>query len=383
MTWFTKETPTAVRPQFGLSQRGRAGLEILGAMQRFASTRLRGQAKADFYEREDAREINARNTPDAGREVIKENLVQGRRIAEAVPVYRLERFCQAYTAMQIFARAIPAIEERREQFEGYLQFDEAGAGGSLELDETITPPKYFEIEWHLEPDGWDGYDLYGPVFAFALGPLVFRHGGYAAVNVDDDLRQNRIDILKALPRDDYARIYEPGCGGGTTLSAAAERWPDAEIVGCDLSPLLLRMGHLMSARRGQKIHYKQRDVTDTGEPNESVDAVVTYALHHEIPPKENLKLFAEMYRVMKPGADFVLSDPPPFREVDLFQALILDWETENRGEPFFTVSGLADWDQALRDAGFVNVKSYAAGPNGFPWVISGSKPVAHPAAMAA
>ncbi|QLC26413.1 class I SAM-dependent methyltransferase [Parasphingopyxis algicola] len=374
MAFFTADTPASVRPLFGLSQRGRSGLEMLGSIQKFSSTALRDQAKADFDALPEAQELIAVHGSDNDRATVKANVTAARDLAYSVAAFRLERFCQGFVALDIFARALPAIEERRDQFEKYLEDTGETAGGTVELSDNAETPKYYDNNWHLEPDGWDGYDLYGPLFAFALGPLVFRHGGYAAVNVGDDLTKNRFDILKALPKTEYERIYEPGCGGGTTITTIAQAFPDAEVVGSDISPLLLRMAHLVSERRGYKIQFKQRELTDTGEPDESFDAVVTYALHHELPPKENRRLFDEMFRIMKPGADFVLADPPPFREVELFHAVILDWDTKNRSEPFFTVSCLENWDQALREAGFVDVESYAAGPNGFPWVIRGSKP---------
>lgn len=383
MTFFTQDTPATVRPKFALSQRGRSGLEMLGAIQKFSSSTLRERAREKFDAHPDAQALLSRHTPEADRDVIRHNVSEGKAIAQSISAYRLERFLQGHIGLQVFMRGIPAIEERREQFEEFLKDNGEKAGGTLEFNEHVQAPKYYENDWHLEPEGWDGYDLYGPVFAFALGPLVFKHGGYAAVNVGDDLKKNRDDILRALPKTSYNRIYEPGCGGGTTIGAIAEKYPDAEIIGCDLSPLLLEMAHLVSERRGQKIHYKQRELTDTGEADASVDAIVTYALHHELPPRENIKLFNEMYRIMKPGADFVLADPPPFREVSLFHAIILDWDTENRGEPFFSVSCLADWNEALREAGFTDVKSRAAGPNGFPWVISGTKPLSNEQKMAA
>src|SRR3546814_1849376 len=82
---------------------------------------------------------------------------------------------------------------------------------------------------------------------------------------------------------------------------------------------------------------RQRDAaTDTREPDESVDAVVTFALHHELPHAANVALLTEMFRILKPGGDIVLSDPPPFRAIDPFHAVLLDWDTEHRAEPFFS-----------------------------------------------
>ena len=76
------------------------------------------------------------------------------------------------------------------------------------------------------------------------------------------------------------------------------------------------MGHLMAERRGLNVTLKQRELLNTGEADDSFDAVINYALQHELPPKVNIALFQEMFRILKPGGDMVLSDPAPFRAVD-------------------------------------------------------------------
>ncbi len=358
---------------------------MLGALQKFAASTYRPQAHATFLAAPDNADLIAAHARDTGgSDRVRERVGRARDIADNDPVFRLERFFQRYVAEEIFARGIPAAEEKRADFERLLKGGSAEQGasaarvpGSLELDPALRGPTYYSAtEWHLEPDGWDGYDLYGQMFGFGVGPLVFRHGGYAAVGVGDDILQQRREVVAQFPKSAYARIYEPGCGGISTLTAVHERFPDAELVGCDLSALLLRNGFTLAQRRGIPLHLKQRNALQCGEPDASFDGVITYALHHELPPRDNRALFAEMFRILKPGGDILLSDPPPFRAVDLFQAAVLDWDTEHRGEPFFTASCLADRDEELRQAGFIDVSSYALGKGSYPWVTRATKPSA-------
>jgi hypothetical protein len=56
------------------------------------------------------------------------------------------------------------------------------------------------------------------------------------------------------------------------------------------------------------------------------------------------------------------------------QAVILDWDTDNRAEPFFTAAAMASLPQMMRDAGFVDVEEYALEKRGYPWVTRGRKP---------
>lgn len=375
MTFFTNTTPDAVRPSFGLSQHGRSGLEILGSIQKVSSGPLRARARARFRASGEGATLAQQHQGDQSPTAVRQRVARATTQAESDPHYRLERFLQRYVAEENFGRGIPAVEERRAQFEAYIGVPVEAKAGMLELDSTIQGPKYYSAtDWHLEPGGWDGYDLYGPLFAFGVGPLVFRHGGYAAVGLGADISRQRVDAVRQLPKASYRRIYEPGCGGVSTLGALHEVFPEAELIGCDLSELLLRNGHMLAEKRGLPVTLKQRDARDTGEPDASIDAVVTYALHHELPPKDNQALFEEMFRILKPGGDIVLSDPPPFRAVEPFHAAVLDWDTHHRAEPFFSAACLEDWGAMMSDIGFTDVEAYPLGADGYPWITRARKP---------
>ncbi|WP_446831823.1 class I SAM-dependent methyltransferase [Candidatus Foliamicus sp.] len=357
-----------------LDQRSRAGLQFLGSLQHYSSSHIRDLARSQFLATERGRALmEAETDPEPTTQLKRAS--EAREAALACPAFQHERLYQRYVAEENFVRAIPAVEQKRDQCLEILNRPIEYQGGSLELDDSVPIPDYYQgVEWHLEPGGWDGYDLATPMFMAGVAPYVFSRGGYAAVEVDQNIRQQRVDVVSRLPKDSYARIYEPGCGGLGALAACHQVYPQAELVGSDISTALLKGGHRAARSMGIPIHLKQRDVRDTREPDASFDAVLMYALLHEMPASVAIDAIREAWRILKPGGDIVINDPPPFCRVDAFQAAILDWDTEYRGEPFFSEACSMDWSTVLRDNGFEVIEARALDSKGYPWVNVATKP---------
>ncbi len=358
-----------------LSQRGRSGLQFLGSLQPYISSRVRDIARADFEADPEGAAMTAEYERGGSNEPWEDRIARARSIAQRSVAYKLERFYQRYVAEENFVRAIPAIEERRKAAEKIGFGKLSDCGGSLKLDENLPVPAYHEgVEWHLEPGGWDGYDLSGPMFMSAIHPYVMSKGGWAAVEVGEDVRHHRSNAAKLLPKDHYGRIYDMGCGGSMTLAAFHKHYPHAELIGGDLSAANVKNGNDSARAAGIPIHFRQCDVRHTGEPDNSVDAVVMYCVLHETPVSVGKDIIKEAFRILKPGGDVVINDLPPFAGVHPFQSVVLDWETDNRGEPYFSETCSTEWSEVLADTGFVDMESHNLGPQGYPWVDVATKP---------
>jgi SAM-dependent methyltransferase len=96
-----------------------------------------------------------------------------------------------------------------------------------------------------------------------------------------------------------ARVLDLGTGTGVVALAVAERYPEAEVVGIDLSP-----GMIEEARRkvpdglGDRVRFEVGDASALGCPDGAFDLVV---LSNMIP------FYDELARVLAPGGTLVLS----------------------------------------------------------------------------
>ncbi|MEO0995962.1 MAG: class I SAM-dependent methyltransferase [Pseudomonadota bacterium] len=358
-----------------IDQRARAGLQFLGSLQVYSSTDLLTQAEADFEAQDDAGKLRAEFQSDGNEEDWLRRLDKARSVAERSVAYRFNRFYQRYVAEENWVRSIAGVERNRGYFESKRADDPPADSSRLHLDPDLRMPDYYEdVEWHLQPGGLDGYDLNGPAAFAGFIPHVFSRGGFAAVAVGDNLLEQRRAVIRQFRKSAYRRIYDPGCGGSGTLGLCRERFPDAELVGGDLSAGVLKSGIESSERMGWNVELRQEDARHTKEPDGGVDGVISYALHHELPPDISHDVLREMYRILEPGGDIVISDPPPFRAVQPFQAVRLAWEADNRAEPYFIEAGLFNLGEALRGVGFIDVEEYALQDTNYPWVTRATKP---------
>jgi arsenite methyltransferase len=104
------------------------------------------------------------------------------------------------------------------------------------------------------------------------------------------------------------RVLDLGCGAGTdSLVAAQMVGPDGSVVGIDMTPEMLAKAHRAAAEMGAaNVEFVEGEIELLPFADESVDVVISNGVIDLLPDKDTV--FAEIYRVLRPGGRIQLAD---------------------------------------------------------------------------
>ncbi|MGH3565576.1 MAG: class I SAM-dependent methyltransferase [Pseudonocardia sp.] len=202
-----------------------------------------------------------------------------------------------------------------------------------------------------------------------------------------------LDVLERLGAAP-GRLLDLACGPGSLADRTLARFPDAEVVGLDLDPVMLELGRrtLRDRVRWVEADLRLPDWPDGLEPG-SFDAVVSATALHWLDAEHLPHVTAGLAGVLRPGGvfanfDTLLADPADPRLAELTTDLRQKLQAQTTGdaefEDFYTWwdalaaepelrelfverdrrfgsrchgagTTLRDWEQALRAARFAEV----------------------------
>ncbi|MDO5092802.1 MAG: class I SAM-dependent methyltransferase [Propionibacteriaceae bacterium] len=134
----------------------------------------------------------------------------------------------------------------------------------------------------------------------------------AFIEFRDQRVRAMLDVLAASqPKDRGLRVLDLGCGPGSLGEAIATRFADAQVVGLDRDPILLRLGRETN-RHGERVRLLEVDLTDpawiTQVGEEKFDAAVSATALHWLSPDSLVRLYGQLPQVLNPGAVFLNAD---------------------------------------------------------------------------
>ncbi len=265
------------------------------------------------------------------------------------PLYQASRGLQRITQEMMWREVAAALEAQRRELESDLDRVVSG-NGSLTLDPSLKLPAYFaETEFHLQPGGLWRDPLTGPIYEIGVQHFNLHRFGKSGAEMG-------LALLQAVAGRPVTRFLELGCGPGYKMYPVLDAYPQAEANGIDLSAALLKYAHRRALDHGKTVHYRQMNAEALDLPANRFDLVYNMILLHEVPVAATRRILREALRVLEPGGLYADLDLPAYRDLDPFTAFMMDWDTDNNGEPFWRGYHELDMKQEMIDAGFTDVR---------------------------
>jgi len=189
------------------------------------------------------------------------------------------------------------------------------------------------------------------------------------------LRSSAYDQLKAYLGDkSVENVLDVGCSTGVSTRYLARAFPDARVLGLDLSPHFLSVALLRQEQDAasrpifeealpvqDKIEYVHANFEDSGLPDASFDVIMMQFIVHELPAEPTIAMAKEAMRLLRPGGVVALVDNDP--ESKVIQSLppaifSLMKSTEPHSDVYYAFNQEAN----LEAAGFSEVVKSAADP---------------------
>lgn len=304
--------------------------------------------------------ISSKYFLDAVPEYVSEHDKEPENYREARAAFAPDPLFKAYLSMNRISQELlwfSVIEPLNRQQESLPERanEIPSAGGSVETDPDFEVPKYVTaIDIHCMPGGYCGPENASSLHAGALydrGVYLYSMG-YMGPDNDDMGRSVTNYIKRHHPEFAPTKILDMGCTVGHATVPFVDAYPGAEVHGIDVSASCVTYAHHRAEGMGKAVHFKQANAERTDYEDESFDLIVSHILLHETSKKAMPRIFAECYRLLKPGGLMIHADLPPFENMDVYTQLLLDNETWYNNEPFWTAMRNMDQIQLSVDAGF-------------------------------
>ncbi len=122
----------------------------------------------------------------------------------------------------------------------------------------------------------------------------------------ENVIKNRLTALVALrPKE---RALDLGCGTATLTIMLKRSQPEAEVVGLDGDPDVLKIARKKIREADLGIDLDEGTTTDLPYPDTSFDVVVTSLMLHHLKTEEKKKALKEIHRVLSGGGRLLVMD---------------------------------------------------------------------------
>lgn len=244
---------------------------------------------------------------------------------------------------RLFFEDLPEIHRRRES-SAHSEVLSEGMRGKR--------PRYYLQNFHFQSGGWMTDDS---AKRYDTQVEVLFNGTANATR-----RQALPQLHEAFAGRDQRklRLLDIGCGTGRFLDFLKQAWPRLPALGLDMSEPYIRHAkrHL---KRWSRINLVVGNAEVIPAPDDSLDAVTSIFLFHELPPKVRRIVFRECARVLKPGGRLVLVDSLQRGDQPDYEGL-LELFPQNYHEPYYESYTNEDFSALAISCGMTHIRDVKA-----------------------
>ena len=217
-----------------------------------------------------------------------------------------------------------------EQYGNWMSNPFLGMIGGIGAIAAILMILFFGL-WHLMILGV----LFAVLTAVMIGLFIWflwmrKQYAYGGGGIMDQVHRG---LVPYLDFDGEGTILEVGCGSGPLAIRCALTWPKAKIIGLDYWGVSFDYNKELCEKNaalegvGDRCTFVQGDARNLDMPDESVDAVISNYVYHNIMGADQQELLLESLRVLKKGGVFALHDdmkPKLYGDMEAFAQKLRD-----------------------------------------------------------
>ena len=122
-----------------------------------------------------------------------------------------------------------------------------------------------------------------------------------------DIRYKSLLIAQAKIQPGH-HVLDLGCGTGTLAIMAKQVQPEADVVGLDADPDMLKVAKYKSAQLNVPVKFDVGFTNKLPYPDESFDRVLSSIMIHHLKTPDKWQTAREVYRILKPGGQLHIID---------------------------------------------------------------------------
>lgn len=225
--------------------------------------------------------------------------------------------------------------------------------GSLSLNPDMEMPKYHTgRDIHCKPGGYhtqtDDEDfLAGAEYDRSL--MVYFQGKTGPLA--DDMGLSLATWVKEnYPDVEPRMILDMGCTIGHSTLPYVDVFPSAEVHAIDVAAPCVTYAHHRAKALAKAVHFSQQNAEKTYFEDGSFDLIVSHILMHETSHQALRNIFAECYRLLKPGGMVLHMDIIGAK--DVYGKYFADWNAHYNNEPYMGSLQDEDFCAIYEAAGF-------------------------------